>query len=76
MNPSSPEQAFGMANTKHNPKARIRRTARDAADGNMQKRLTSDRISADLADFEKSGGQVEVLGVTRVLTKLDEPAAG
>jgi hypothetical protein len=42
----------------------------------MQKRLTSDRISADLADFEKSGGQVEVLGVTRVLTKLDEPAAG
>ncbi|MGN7724901.1 hypothetical protein ACTJIL_03630 [Luteimonas sp. 22616] len=65
-----------MANPKHNPKARIRRTTRDAADGNMQKRLTSDRISADLADFEKAGGHVEVLGVTRVLKKVDEPAAG
>ena len=64
-----------MANPKHNPKARIRRATRDAADG-TQKRLTSDRISADLADFEKAGGQVEVLGVTRVLKKVDEPAAG
>ncbi len=73
---SSPEQSFGMANPKHNPKARIRRTTRDVADGNTQRRLTSDRISADLADFEKAGGRVEVLGVTRVLKKVDEPAAG
>jgi hypothetical protein len=65
-----------MANTKHNPKARIRRTTRDTVDGNTPKRLTSDRISADLADFEKAGGHVEVLGVTRVLKKVDEPAAG
>ncbi|MDN5781013.1 MAG: hypothetical protein L0H23_03155 [Luteimonas sp.] len=65
-----------MVDPKHNPKARIRRPTRDAADGNMQKRLTSDRISADLADFEKAGGEVEVLGVTRVLKKLDEPVAG
>lgn len=65
-----------MATPKQDPKARIRRTPRDAAEGNMQKRLTSDRISADLADFEKAGGHVEVLGVTRVLKKVDEPAAG
>ena len=65
-----------MANPRQDPKARIRRATRDAADGNTQKRLTSDRISADLADFEKAGGQVEVLGVTRVLKKVDEPATG
>ncbi len=64
-----------MANVKSSPKARIRKSGRDGAGGNLQKRLTSDRISADLADFEKAGGQVEVLGVTRVLTKVDEPAA-
>lgn len=62
-----------MANVKPGPKARIRKSGRDGAGGNLQKRLTSDRISADLADFEKAGGEVEVLGVTRVLTRVDEP---
>lgn len=65
-----------MANVKSSPKARIRKHVRDGGDNHIQKRLTSDRISADLADFEKAGGHVEVLGVTRVLKKVDEPAAG
>jgi hypothetical protein len=65
-----------MANVKTSPKARTRKNVRDGAEGNVQKRLTSDRISADLADFEKAGGHVEVLGITRVLKKVDEPAAG
>jgi hypothetical protein len=65
-----------MANVKPNPKARTRKNVRDGAEGNVQKRLTSDRISVDLANFEKAGGHVEVLGVTRVLKKVDEePAA-
>lgn len=63
-----------MANLKPSPKARIRKQVRDGGDSHLQKRLTSDRISADLADFEKAGGRVEVLGVTRVLKKVDEPA--
>lgn len=62
-----------MANLKSSPKARIRKHARDG-ESHIQKRLTSDRISADLADFEKAGGHVEILGVTRVLKKVDEPA--
>ena len=36
--------------------------------------LTSERIAHDLQAFESSGGHIEVLGVTRVLTKLDETA--
>lgn len=63
-----------MANPKQNSKARIRRSPRDGADGNVHRQLTRDRISADLADFQKAGGEVEVLGVTRVLKKVDEPA--
>src|SRR3546814_8059143 len=53
---------------------RFRRSTGDGADGSTQRRLTSDRISADLADFQKAGGQLEVLGVTRVLKKLGESA--
>ncbi|MCF7222265.1 hypothetical protein [Marilutibacter chinensis] len=44
------------------------------ADHNVQKRIESERISADIADFEKSGGRIEKLGVTRVLQKI-APAA-
>jgi len=61
-----------MANAKPTPKARIRKSGR-GGEGNVHKQLTSDRISADLEEFEKAGGHVEVLGVTRVLTKVDEP---
>src|SRR3546814_10751178 len=63
-----------MANPKPDARTRFRRSTRDGADGSTQRRLTSDRISADLADFQKAGGQVEVLGVTRVLKKLGESA--
>ncbi len=31
--------------------------------------LTHERIAADMADFRKAGGRIEVLGVTRTLTK-------
>ncbi len=61
-----------MGKPGHEAKTRLRRGTRDGANGSMQGRLTHDRISADLAEFRKAGGQVEVLGVTRVLTKLDE----
>jgi len=37
--------------------------------------LTSERIASDLSTFEKSGGRIEVLGVTQVLKKLGEPGA-
>jgi nucleoid-associated protein YgaU len=37
------------------------------SDGNLHKRIESERIASDIADYEKSGGKVEKLGVTRVL---------
>ena len=40
---------------------------------NLQKRLESEQISTDLAAFMKSGGQVEKLGVTRTLQRIDLP---
>jgi hypothetical protein len=36
------------------------------------KSVTSDDIAAHLAAFEAAGGHVEVLGVTRVLKRVDE----
>lgn len=60
---------------KPSPKARTRRPGRKSGESAEQKRVTSERISADLVDFKKAGGRVEVLGVTRVLTRVDEPAA-
>ena len=33
--------------------------------------ITHERIAADLEAFYKSGGEIEVLGVTRSLTKID-----
>ena len=40
---------------------------------NLQKRLESEQISCDLDAFMKSGGQVEKLGVTRTLQRIDLP---
>lgn len=37
--------------------------------------LTSERIANDLNNFQKSGGRIEVLGVTQVLKKLGETTA-
>lgn len=33
--------------------------------------LTHERIADDLAAFRKAGGKIEVLGVTRLLTRID-----
>lgn len=60
--------------SKVKAKTQHRRSSREGGDSNAQKRLTSERISADLETFEKSGGRVEVLGITRVLTRVDAPA--
>lgn len=40
------------------------------SEGNQHKRVESARISSDIADYVKAGGQVEKLGVTRVLQKI------
>lgn len=40
------------------------------SEANASKRFESERISSHIADFEKSGGKVEILGVTRVLHKI------
>jgi len=46
---------------------------------NLHKKLESEQISAHIDAFEKSGGKVEKLGVTRTLLKIGplaaEPAA-
>lgn len=34
--------------------------------------VTSERIAEDLKAFQRAGGHVEVLGDTRVLTKIDD----
>ena len=39
------------------------------------RRMTHERIAADLDAFHKAGGRIEVLGATRVLTRIDEVAA-
>ena len=33
--------------------------------------ITRERIAADIEAFRKAGGKIEVLGVTRTLTKID-----
>ncbi len=60
---------------KSKEKAQLRKTS-GGADPKATKRLTSERISSDMADFEQAGGEVEVLGTTRVLTKFDGNAVG
>ena len=37
------------------------------------RRMTHERIAADMEAFKKAGGRIEVLGTTRVLTKVDQP---
>ena len=37
------------------------------------RRMTHERIAADLAAFHQAGGKIEVLGTTRVLTRIDQP---
>jgi len=63
-----------VAPTKPKPKAKpqARKILRDSP-GPNPRQVTSARISADLEAFQKAGGRIEVLGVTRVLTKIDAP---
>ena len=37
--------------------------------------VTSERIAEDLKAFRKAGGRIEVLGATRVLTRIDGDGA-
>lgn len=49
--------------------------ADSGSEANLHKRVDSERIALHIAAFEKSGGRVEKLGVTRVLQKVSEVAA-
>jgi hypothetical protein len=66
--PSALQREDTMANRKT---ARIP-AARPPA-GKSNATLTHERISSDLEAFRKAGGRIEVLGNTRVLTKVDAP---
>jgi len=46
--------------------------ADSGSEANLHKRVDSERIALHIAAFEKSGGRVEKLGITRVLQKVDE----
>lgn len=46
------------------------------SEGNTHKRIESERIASDIADYEKSGGKVEKLGVTRVLQTVSPAQSG
>ena len=46
------------------------------SEGNTHKRIESERIASDIADYEKSGGKVEKLGVTRVLQTVAPAQSG
>jgi hypothetical protein len=45
------------------------------SEANLHKRVDSERIAEHIAAFEKSGGRVEKLGVTKVLQRVSELAA-
>lgn len=56
-----------------NPPAQTRYVAK-RKESDSGRRMTHERIAADLDAFRKAGGRIEVLGTTRVLTKIDQPA--
>lgn len=66
-----------MARTKKAPKAQIPPSKTSHLFGprkNQNDRgaaITSERIASDLAAFRKAGGRIEVLGMTRTLTRID-----
>lgn len=63
-----------MAVKKTSAKGKARGTP--AGGGNLHKHFESERISDDIAAFEKAGGKVEKLGVTRVLQKITPDPEG
>lgn len=61
---------------KDTAKVKIPKGPPVGSEANASKRFESERISSHIADFERSGGKVEILGVTRVLQKIaDTPEA-
>jgi len=65
-----------MAVGKKTSKAKARKAQPGNGGGNLHKHFESERISDDIAAFEKAGGKVEKLGVTRVLQKIAPTRAG
>lgn len=63
-----------MTAKKTSSKSKSRKTA--SGGGNLHKHFDSERIADDIAAFEKSGGKVEKLGVTRVLQKIASATEG
>lgn len=43
--------------------------------GDRAAAVTSESISADLDAFQNGGGRIEVLGITRTLSRIDLPTA-
>ena len=65
-----------MPRTKQTKPGAAIDTAAASRKAKTQPTLTHERIAEDMAAFKKAGGRVEVLGVTRTLTKIDAaPAA-
>lgn len=63
-------KAKAAGKAKDTSKIKIPKGPPVGSEANASKRFESERISSHIADFEKSGGKVEVLGVTRVLHKI------
>lgn len=63
-------KAKAASKAKDTSKIKIPKGPPVGSEANASKRFESERISSHIADFEKSGGKVEVLGVTRVLHKI------
>ena len=59
-----------MSVSKKSTKAKARKAPSGSGGGNLHKHFESERISDDIAAFEKAGGKVEKLGVTRVLQRI------
>lgn len=47
----------------------------DRKSGERGGAMTSERIASDLENFRKSGGRIEVLGITQSLKKIGEVTA-
>lgn len=58
------------------PRPPVRKNPPGGSGGNLAKQGESLRISDAIAEFEKAGGMVEKLGVTRVLQKITPPRSG
>lgn len=64
-----------MATAKPAATPRTGPNSRGGSDPYADKRLTSGRISSDITDFERLGGKVEILGITRDWYKPAAPSA-